>query len=343
MYIQLYTPSTCVYGVICKNQHVHTHGCLVCTYAHHCTNGFVFCVVSVNLWKDSPPQDLGKSKCWWEGGKSKDSKWRVECPTKCSFRQKENSCTCCLWIPPHRPNMLHFYSCSCAVNKDLGMQERTYGLQCTAAMGMRNPERFPKMYVSLAVYWTISRVAQGRNSSYTIWFCLHFIKKQFTFSNGSCLKDLLFSLVSSSINGSFLLFLNLTTSGSSFVRQLRAVRNVRGGSRRSAPDTGITQGSISTHWFQTPHSSPAFGALLLFVFFFYISHIRALWHRQCFLSGGGWKSPFFSLKWVFRSNICKITLNTWHIVCLQRHLFCIWIMGGNIHYYLEPHRIKPFL
>lgn len=148
------------------------------------------------------------------------------------------------------------------------MQETAYRLQCTAAVGMRNPERLPKMYASLAIYWTISRVAQGRNSSDIIWFCLHFIKKQFTFSNGSCLKDLLFSLVSSSINGSFLLLLNLTTSGSSFVRQLRAVRNVWGGSRLSAPDTGITQDSIRTHSFQTPHCSSAFGALLLFMFCF---------------------------------------------------------------------------
>lgn len=95
-----------------------------------------------------------------------------------------------------------------------GLQDQ---VTCTDAMGMTNTETFPKMYAFLAVYWTISRVAQGRNSSDIIWFCLHFIKKQFTFSKGSCLKDLLFSLVSSSINGSFLLLLNLTTSGSVIV------------------------------------------------------------------------------------------------------------------------------
>lgn len=160
-------------------------------------------------------------------------------------------------------------------------------------MRMRNPERLPKMYSSLAVYWTISRVAQGRNSSDIIWFCLHFIKKQFTFSNGSCLKDLLFSLVSSSINGSFLLLLNLTTSGSSFVGQLRAVRNVQGSSHQAAPDTEIRPGSSRAHSFQTPHSSSTFGALLLFMFLFYTSHQWTLWHRHYFLFWGGWKSPFF--------------------------------------------------
>lgn len=219
------------------------------------------------------------------------------------------------------------------------MQKRASRLHCTAPMGMRNPERLPKMYASLAVYWTISWVAQGRNSSDIIWFCLHFIKKQFTFSNGSCLKDLLFCLVSSSINSSFLLLLNLTTSGSSFVLQLRAVRNVRGSSQRSAPDTEIRQGSISTHWFQAPHSSSAFG-----VFFFYTLHIWALCHRQGFMFWGGWKSPFFSLKQIFRSNMCLIALNIWHIVCLQHYLFCMWTTTTTTTtHYLEPHRIKPFL
>lgn len=31
------------------------------------------------------------------------------------------------------------------------MQERAYRLRCTAAMGMRNPERLPKMYAFLAI------------------------------------------------------------------------------------------------------------------------------------------------------------------------------------------------
>ena len=201
-----------------------------------------------------------------------------------------------LMSPTLRPNMLHFHSSSSAGNKDLSMQERAYRLQCTAAMGMGNRERLPKMYAFLDVYWTISRVAQGRNSSDIIWFCLHFIKKQFTFSNGSCLKDLLFSLVSSSINGSFLLLLNLTTLGSGIVqpvqgceecaRRLSEVCTWCGDHVRQHQDSLISD----TPW---QALCPTFHVLLLFMFFLHTLYMWTLCHRQCFLLCSGWKSPCF--------------------------------------------------
>jgi len=112
-------------------------------------------------------------------------------------------------------------------------------------------------------------VAQGRNSSDIIWFCLHFIKKQFTFSKESCLKDLLFSLVSSSINGSFLLFLNLTPSAPSLYKRPGLLRlceaalshlHLRHGCRRQQQAS-----------FQPLSQAPSatLGILSLFVVFFF--------------------------------------------------------------------------
>ena len=210
--------------------------------------------------------------------------------------ERKQRCTCCLWVPPQRPHVLHFHSSSPTGNKDVGMQKRAYRLRGTAAVGLRNPERLPKMHMLLAVYWSISRVAQGRNSSDIIWFCLHFIKKQFTFSNGSCLKDLLFSLVSSSINGSFLLLLNLTTSGLGIVRPVwgweECARGLSVTCTWCRDHTRQQQDSLGS---DTPCQAlrPTFGVLLLFMFFLHTLCVWALCHGQYFLLCSGRKSPCF--------------------------------------------------
>lgn len=266
----------------------------VCLYTHKCTVGSVFFyVISVGLRKDSPRS--GGNKCWWEGGKNATQQMKRGMSHKAQLKvERKQPCTCWLWVPPHRPDVLHFRGINLTGNKNLGMQERAYGLWGTAAMGTRNSKRFPKMYALLAVYWTISRVAQGRNSSDIIWFCLHFIKKQFTFSNGSCLKDLLSSLVSSSINGSFLLLLNLTTSGSGIVRPVQGceecARRLSEIRARCRDHTRQRQESLTS---DTPCQAPCptFGALLLFMFVLRAFYTSALWHGRYFLLCRGWKSP----------------------------------------------------
>lgn len=183
--------------------------------------------------------------------------------------------------------MLHFHSSSSAGNKGLGIQERAYRLQRTAAMVRRNTERLPKMYAFLVIYWTISRVAQGRNSSDIIWFCLHFIKKQFTFSNGSCPKDLLSSLVSRCINGSFLLLLNLTTSDSGIVRLVQGCKEC---ARQLWDICTWCRDHVRQHQdslvSDTPWQAlcPAFGMLLFFMFFLHTLYTWALCHSKgsCF-------------------------------------------------------------
>lgn len=118
----------CVYTYslyMCVESHVWINLCTPVVILRACMHiiaqmGLYFCVISVNIKRFTTPRS-GENKCWWEGGNIKDSKWSVECPTKWSQRQKENSYTCCLWVPPHRTNMMHFYSCSCAGNKDFGM------------------------------------------------------------------------------------------------------------------------------------------------------------------------------------------------------------------------------
>lgn len=152
------------------------------------------------------------------------------------------------------------------------------------------------MYAFLAIYWAISRVVEGWNSSDIIRFCLHFIKKLFIFSNGSCLKDLLFSIVSSSINGSFLLLLNLTTSGSSIVwlvqgceecaRQLSEICTWWGDHMRQHQDSLISD----TPW---QGLRATVGVLLLFVFFLHTLYTWALCYRQCSLLCSGWKNFCF--------------------------------------------------
>lgn len=148
----------------------------------------------------------------------------------------------------------------------------------------------------LAVHWRISRVAQGWNSSDIIWFCLHFIKKQFTFSSGSCLKEPLFSLVSSSINDSFLLLLNLTTSGSGIVRPVQGceecARQLSEICTWCQDDKKQHQDSLMS---DTPWQAlrPTFVMLLLFVFFLHTLYTQALCHRQCFLLCREWKGPCF--------------------------------------------------
>lgn len=205
-------------------------------------------------------------------------------------------------------------------------------------MGMRNPERLPKMYAFLAVYWRISRVAQGRNSSDIIWFCLHFIKKQFTFSNGSCLKDLLFSLVSSSINGSFLLLLNLTTSGSGIVRRVQGweecVRQLSEtctwcGRRPHEAASGLTyfrhplSGSLSNFWH----------VIVIYVFLTHILRVNFMtW--TVFLVFQWKEMPLVFLIHIVRSNTDFKALNMWQLICSRNCasfevLMAIYIISYN--------------
>lgn len=213
---------------------------------------------------------------------------------------------CCLASPQLQPCCKQQVGCA-----RKGLQDQ---VTCTDAMGMANTEAFPKMYARPAVCWTISRVAQRRNSSDIIWFCLHFIKKQFTFSKESCLKDLLFSLVSSSINGSFLLFLNLTPSAPSLYKRLGLLRlceaalshlHLKHGRRRQ-------QQASFQPLSQVP--SATFGILSLFVAFSpvlpsqHASYVWALWHWLYH----GWRSLAYLMHAV-RSNTDFKDCKAWQI------------------------------